>query len=223
MIITAVGPTSATDPVAGEVEVAQFVQGNGGDTSTAAAVTIKAYDAITTPSLTASAGSVALAAGGNIAIPTLTALDNINSAAGGTTTLGSATATNGTMTITSGGTISFSTLISGGAMNVTSTAGDIVGTAATVGNASAPPAGAAFSGVGLELASLSATGASTLTATGPEPAPDQVAGNVIILVAIHSIGGLAINAPTGSITAPLIAASAGPIGLAAGEDAAVPN
>ena len=53
-LIQAVGPTSASDPVAGEVTVAQFVRGNGANTTTTPAVTIKAYDAITLPIMTAS-------------------------------------------------------------------------------------------------------------------------------------------------------------------------
>jgi len=131
-LIQAVGPTATTDPVAGEVKVAQFVRGTGADTTTAPAVTIKAYDAITLPIVTASAGSISLMAGGNIAIPTLTAFTNITSTAGGTTTL--TTATSGqNMSFTSGRAVLFTTLTSGGAMSVTSVGGTIIGATATAG------------------------------------------------------------------------------------------
>src|SRR6185437_13569941 len=184
VLITAAGPTSTIDPLAGEVEVAQFIQSNGADIGTTPALTIKAFDAITIPSVAAGAGSVSLTAGGNVAISTLAALNNINSTAGGTTTLGSATAANGTMIITSVGTISFSTLISGGAMDVISTAGDIVSTNTTV-NAGG---GASLTGVGVSLTSLTAGGTVLIQAVGPTSTADPIAGEVEVAQFIQSNG-----------------------------------
>src|SRR6185312_9483236 len=227
LLIIAKGPTSA-DPLAGEVEVAGAVQGNGADNGAIAAVTIQAYDSITIPNVSASAGSIALtAAHGNIgttAIPmSLAALDNITTTAGGTTSLGSATATNGTMNITSVGTISFTTLISGGAMNVTSTAGDIVSANTTV----TAGGGATLTGVGVSLGSLTAGGRVLIQAVGPTSAADPIAGEVAVAQFIQSNGSDSGTMPAlpieayDAITIPSVAASTGSVSLAAGGNIAI--
>ncbi len=206
--IDATGPTSATDAVAGEVSIADYVSATG-------TVTIAAYDSIAIPSVTSTAGSIGLTAtNGNIAIPTLAAAGDITSTAAGTTTLDTATS-GGSMSFTSGGEILFTTLTAGGSIAVVSGTADVLGVTATAGG------NADFAGDGVAMMTLTAGGTVSLTSDGPLSLADPYAGEIII----NSVtaGGTVTADSAFSIFVPSIMSTGGGISLTAGQDIEVPT